>query len=125
MAGEIKDECLPTSAGLKGHVLEAVSITRGLFYLPRFPAFHSPGWLVRYIVGPYDKEWLEGVYYDISSGITIGLILIPQGLSYGKLAGLPAINGLYAAIVPSFVYTILGSSMQLAVGNVYSQNKTI
>jgi SulP family sulfate permease len=46
------------------------------------------------------------------------LILIPQGLAYSKLAGLPAINGLYAAIVPSFTYTVLGSSMQLAVGPV-------
>lgn len=46
------------------------------------------------------------------------MILIPQGLAYGLLAGLPAINGLYAAIVPSFTYVVLGSSMQLAVGPV-------
>ena len=48
----------------------------------------------------------------------MGLILIPQGLAYGLLAGLPAINGLYAAIIPSFTYIVLGSSMQLAVGPV-------
>ena len=74
--------------------------------------------MTKYIIGPYDRSWLESLYYDITSGVTIGLILIPQGLAYSKLAGLPAINGLYAAIVPSFTYTVLGSSMQLAVGPV-------
>ena len=46
------------------------------------------------------------------------LTLIPQGLSYGQLANLPAINGLYAAIMPSTLYVIFGSSLQLAIGPV-------
>lgn len=79
---------------------------------------HRPGWLLRYILGPYNREWAESLYWDFVSGITVGLILIPQGLSYSVLAGLPAINGLYAAIIPSFTYVVLGSSMQLAVGPV-------
>ena len=79
---------------------------------------HNPGWLLRYAVGPYDTEWLQNFYGDVTSGLTVGLILIPQGLAYGLLAGLPAINGLYAAIIPSFCYVVLGSSMQLAVGPV-------
>ena len=46
------------------------------------------------------------------------MTLIPQALSYGVLANLPAINGLYAAIMPSVTYVVLGSSLQLAVGPV-------
>ena len=41
-----------------------------------------------------------------------------QALSYAKLANLPAINGLYAAILPSATYVFFGTSMQLAVGPV-------
>lgn len=55
---------------------------------------------------------------DVIAGITVALTLIPQGLSYATLANLPAINGLYAAILPSATYTFFGSSLQLAVGPV-------
>ena len=44
--------------------------------------------------------------------------MIPQGLSYAGLANLPAIYGLYTAILPSATYVFFGSSMQLAVGPV-------
>ena len=46
------------------------------------------------------------------------LTLVPQGLSYAALANLPPINGLYSGIMPSIVYALFGSSMQLAVGPV-------
>ena len=45
---------------------------------PYFPAFHNPGWLLRYIVGPHDSKFVESVLSDIGAGITVALTLIPQ-----------------------------------------------
>ncbi|KAK2635395.1 hypothetical protein Ddye_030187 [Dipteronia dyeriana] len=55
---------------------------------------------------------------DIVSGLTIASLAIPQGISYAKLANLPAIVGLYSSFVPPLVYAVLGSSRDLAVGPV-------
>ena len=57
-------------------------------------------------------------FSDFWAGITVAITLIPQALSYAVLANLPAINGLYTAILPSATYIFLGSSMILAVGPV-------
>ncbi len=53
---------------------------------------------------------------DAVAGITVGIMLIPQGMAYSLLAGLPPIYGLYAAVVPLLAYTLFGSSRHLAVG---------
>ncbi|MEL6143160.1 MAG: sulfate permease, partial [Bacteroidota bacterium] len=45
-------------------------------------------------------------------------MLIPQGMAYAMLAGLPPIHGLYAVTLPLLVYALLGTSRQLAVGPV-------
>ncbi len=63
----------------------------------------------------YNKNWLKG---DISAGLTVGVMLIPQGMAYAIIAGLPAVYGLYASIVPLIIYAIFGTSRQLAVGPV-------
>ena len=55
---------------------------------------------------------------DIAAGISIGFMVVPQGMSYALLAGLPPVYGLYGAFVPVLVYAIFGSSPQLAVGPV-------
>lgn len=55
---------------------------------------------------------------DLSAGLTVGVMLIPQGMAYAMIAGLPPIYGLYASIVPLFIYALLGTSRQLAVGPV-------
>ncbi|KAG8645121.1 hypothetical protein MANES_10G037500v8 [Manihot esculenta] len=52
------------------------------------------------------------------AGSTIGIMLVPQAMSYAKLAGLQPIYGLYSGFVPVFVYAIFGSSRQLATGPV-------
>lgn len=63
----------------------------------------------------YERRWLKG---DISAGLTVGIMLIPQGMAYALLAGLPPIYGLYAATLPIILYALLGTSRQLAVGPV-------
>jgi sulfate transporter 4 len=45
-------------------------------------------------------------------------MVIPQGMSYGVLAGLPNVYGLYGAFTPPLFYSLLGTSRQLAVGPV-------
>ncbi len=66
-------------------------------------------------LGSYKKDWLKG---DISAGLTVGIMLIPQGIAYAMIAGLPPIYGLYTAMIPQIVYAIFGTSRQLAVGPV-------
>ncbi|HMQ88076.1 MAG TPA: solute carrier family 26 protein [Flavilitoribacter sp.] len=63
----------------------------------------------------YKKEWLSG---DLSAGLTVGVMLIPQGMAYSMLAGLPPIHGLYAVTIPLVLYALFGTSRQLAVGPV-------
>jgi len=63
----------------------------------------------------YKKAYLAG---DISAGITVGIMLIPQGMAYAMIAGLPPVYGLYAAITPQIIYAIFGTSRQLAIGPV-------
>lgn len=63
----------------------------------------------------YKKANLQG---DLSAGLTVGVMLIPQGMAYAMIAGLPPIYGLYASTIPLIIYAILGTSRQLAVGPV-------
>lgn len=63
----------------------------------------------------YEKSFLKG---DLIAGITVGIILIPQGIAYALIAGLPPIYGLYCALVPQVIYAIFGSARQVAIGPV-------
>ena len=63
----------------------------------------------------YDRGDLRG---DLTAGLTTAVMLIPQGMAYAMLAGLPPIYGLYSSLVPVAIYAIFGSSRQLAVGPV-------
>lgn len=55
---------------------------------------------------------------DLVAGLTVAAMLVPQGMAYAALAGMPPVTGLYAATVPLIVYALLGTSGQLAVGPV-------
>ncbi|XP_044461974.1 probable sulfate transporter 4.2 isoform X3 [Mangifera indica] len=63
-------------------------------------------------------KWREYFQIDLMAGITVGVMLVPQAMSYARLAGLEPIYGLYSGFVPIFVYAIFGSSRQLAIGPV-------
>lgn len=66
-------------------------------------------------VGNYNADLFKS---DLTAGLTVAVMLIPQGMAYSVLAGLPPIYGLYASIVPILIYALLGTSAQLAVGPV-------
>lgn len=70
----------------------------------------APGWL-----RDYRAAWAAG---DLTAGLVVAVMLIPQSLAYAMLAGLPPQMGLYASILPIVAYALLGSSMTLAVGPV-------
>ena len=55
---------------------------------------------------------------DLRAGLTVGILLIPQSMAYAMLAGLPAVYGLYASIIPLAVYAVFGTSRQLGIGPV-------
>ena len=63
----------------------------------------------------YTRSRFKG---DFIAGITVAIILIPQGIAYALIAGLPPIYGLYCALVPQLVYAVFGSSRQVAIGPV-------
>ena len=52
------------------------------------------------------------------AGLSIAVIVIPQGLAYAMIAGLPPIYGLYAALIPQLIHGIMGTSRHPAVGPV-------
>ncbi len=68
-------------------------------------------------------SWLPGYHSglfkgDLAAGLTVGVMLIPQAMAYALIAGLPPVYGLYAALVPLFIYGMMGTSRQLGVGPV-------
>ncbi len=68
-------------------------------------------------------EWMPGynrqmLASDGMAGLIVTIMLVPQGMAYALLAGLPPEVGLYASIVPLIFYGLLGSSRALAVGPV-------
>lgn len=55
---------------------------------------------------------------DLLAAVIVTMMLVPQSLAYALLAGLPPEAGIYASIVPIFLYSVLGTSRTLAVGPV-------
>lgn len=75
-------------------------------------------WLLAWLPGvrtlrTYQRAWFAR---DISAGLVLTALLVPAGMGYAEAAGLPAILGLYATIVPLLAYALLGPSRILVVG---------
>ena len=60
-----------------------------------------------------DSTTLKG---EIWAGLTVGLMVIPQGVAYAALAGMPLVTGIYASMLPSLVAVLWSSSTRLSVG---------
>ncbi|QYF93399.1 sulfate permease [Massilia sp. PAMC28688] len=61
----------------------------------------------------YRRQMLAG---DIGAGIIVAMMVLPQGMAYALVAGLPPVVGLYASIVPPLLYALFGTSMTQSVG---------
>jgi len=68
------------------------------------------GWLRHYRLA-----WLSG---DLTAGLVVSVMIIPQSMAYAMLAGLPVQIGLYASLLPLLAYALFGSSRSLSVGPV-------
>jgi sulfate permease, SulP family len=53
---------------------------------------------------------------EVSAGITVGLMMIPQCVAYAAVAGMPLVTGIYAALLPALVAALWSSSSRLSVG---------
>lgn len=63
----------------------------------------------------YNLQWLAG---DVVAGITIGAVLVPQGMAYALLANLPPQFGLYTSFMGPITYWIFGTSKDISIGPV-------
>jgi sulfate permease, SulP family len=66
------------------------------------------------LLSGYQKSWLR---FDAVAGVTTAAVVIPKSMAYATIAGLPVEAGLYVALVPMFVYALLGSSRPLSVSS--------
>jgi len=61
----------------------------------------------------YRRAMLPG---DLSAGVVVAMMMIPQGMAYALVAGLPPVVGIYASIVPPVLYALFGTSSTQSVG---------
>ena len=69
------------------------------------------------------KDWLSRYQFstfksDLIAALIVLAMLVPQGMAYAMLAGLPPIMGIYASILPMIIYAFTGSSSTLSIGPV-------
>jgi sodium-independent sulfate anion transporter 11 len=75
------------------------------------------GWITRYNLG-----WLTG---DLIAGITVGIVLVPQGMSYATIATLPVQYGLYSSFIGVLIYCFFATSKDVSIGPVAVMSLTV
>ncbi|XP_069484171.1 prestin [Ambystoma mexicanum] len=90
----IKHSCRCSSKKAKSHLFSFLPILK---WLPRYPV----------------REYILG---DIVSGLSTGVMQLPQGLAYALLAAVPPVFGLYSSFYPVFLYTFFGTSRHISIG---------
>jgi len=63
----------------------------------------------------YNFTWLYG---DLIAGLTVGIVVVPQGMSYAKIASLSPEYGLYASFIGVFIYCFFATSKDVSIGPV-------
>src|SRR6516165_9685122 len=65
------------------------------------------------VLRSYNRSWLAK---DLVAGLILSALLVPQGMAYAELAGLPAITGLYTTVICLLGYAVFGPSRILVLG---------
>ncbi|WP_371407390.1 sulfate permease [Kribbella sp. NBC_00662] len=65
------------------------------------------------LAGSYQRSWLPK---DVVAGLVLSALLVPQGMAYAQLAGLPPVTGLYTSILCLLGYAVFGPSKVLVLG---------
>lgn len=77
------------------------------------PVIHKTS-LLPFLAWPRpDRALLRG---EALAGLTVGLMVIPQGVAYAALAGMPLVTGIYASMLPALVAVLFSASVRLSVG---------
>lgn len=79
--------------------------------------FPITGWITRYNLG-----WLYG---DVVAGLTVGIVVVPQSMSYAQIATLPPEYGLYSAFVGVLIYCLFATSKDVSIGPVAVMSLTV
>ena len=92
--------------------------TRRLCIVPMADPAHRPVGALRLVPGirafsSYERAWLRP---DLVAGAVLAAILVPQGMAYAELAGLPPVTGLYTTIACLVGYALMGPSRVLVLG---------
>ncbi len=87
---------------MKAEVAASPRLARGERWMPGVRALRT-----------YDRSWAPR---DLVAGIVLVTLLVPQGMAYAELAGLPAITGLYTTVVCLVAYALVGPSPILILG---------
>ena len=93
----------PTPAARATVAADAVPLASG--WLRWLPGLH--------VLLHYRRDWLTK---DLVAGLALSAMLVPVGMGYAEAAGVPAIHGLYATIIPLLVYALLGPSRVMVLG---------
>ncbi|PPQ64651.1 hypothetical protein CVT26_002741 [Gymnopilus dilepis] len=73
-------------------------------------------------IGKYNLGWFTG---DLIAGLTVGIVLVPQGMSYALIATLPAEYGLYSSFVGVLIYCFFATSKDVSIGPVAVMSLTV
>ena len=72
-----------------------------------------PSLPIRHWLPQYERRWLRP---DLIAAAAVWAILVPEGIAYASLAGMPPATGLFAALAPLLAYAVFGTCRQLTVG---------
>ena len=81
--------------------------------LVRWYRLEPPTLPIRTWLPQYERRWLRP---DLIAAAAVWAVLVPEGMAYASLAGMPPETGLFAALAPLLAYAVLGTCRELTVG---------